>query len=399
MNVPILRIPFDESAKETISKGVLEVLDSGHLTMGRFTREFEERFAELVGVRYAVATNSCTSALEIILRSLGISGKNVIVPTNTFLATALAVMESGNRVVLADSNTATLCLDADDLERRTDAETAAVMLVHVGGIVTPEIGRIRDFCQSRGLYLIEDCAHAHGCAVDGMNAGSLGVAGAFSFFPTKVLVTGEGGMITTDDEGVYTEALKIRNHGKDPALGGRMSTMGYNHRMHELTAVLGLQQVANAPEIFKERGRIAAAYDRQLDGITGLVPFRLPEGTRSTYYKYVVWLDEGVDRPEFKRKLKEQYGVSLTGEVYAEPCHTEPLWQSFSYCGAPLKNDRVPCTRWPSCGCDKDLGGFPGAEHACNRHVCLPLYPGLTDAEIDHVVSSIQAALETVSAG
>ena len=179
MEIPILRIPFTEEDREFIHRGLDEILDSGYLTMGRFTRQFEQQFSEFTGAAYAVAVSNGTAALEVTLHALGIEGQSVIVPTNTFLATAFAVIHSGNRVIFVDSDPGTLCLDVGDVRRRIDADTKAVILVHIGGVITPAYEGLKQLCDSHNLYLIEDCAHAHGSSIDGKPAGTLGVAGAF----------------------------------------------------------------------------------------------------------------------------------------------------------------------------------------------------------------------------
>lgn len=394
MNIPILKIPFSEDEKRFINRKINEVLDSGILTMGKYTQEFEELFCRFTGSRHAVATSNCTVALEIIIRSLGIEGKSIIIPTNTFMATAYAVMQSGNKVIFADSDRDTLSLYPEDLKKRIDPDTAAVILVHIGGVITPEYYEIRKICEDNNLHLIEDCAHAFGCSIDGRKAGVLGAAGAFSFFPTKVVTTGEGGMITTDDEDIYKNALMIRNHGKNPAMGNRMSQFGYNYRLSEITAVIGVQQMKKAAEIADGRKEIAGVYDRLLADNGHVRPLSIPSNTMSTYYKYIVFLPEGCDRSEVKRIMKEKYGVSLTGEVYADPCHTEPIWQKYTYCGKLRSNEhRVDCARWRDCGCETLQDGFPGATYFSKHHICLPLYPGMTEEECAYVVNSL---LETV---
>src|SRR3989338_3582048 len=166
-NVPILRIPFSDDDKEFITSKINEVLDSGVLTMGKYTQEFEELFSRFIGSRYAVATSNCTVALEIIIRALGIEGRSIIVPTNTFMATAYAVMQSGNKVVFADCDPKTFALYPDDLKKRIDPDTAAVILVYIGGVITPEYYEIKRICEKNNLYLIEDCAHAFGCSIGG----------------------------------------------------------------------------------------------------------------------------------------------------------------------------------------------------------------------------------------
>ncbi len=398
MNVPIIRIPFSEEDVGFIQNGVAEVLASGMLTMGKYTRQFEEAFAEFTGAQEAMACSNGTAAIELILRGLGIEGKSVIVPTNTFLATAYAAMHAGNRVIFADSDPETLSLDVDDVRRRLTDDTAAVMLVHIGGLITPAVYDLQRLCEERGIYLVEDCAHAQGCSIDGHQAGTLGVAGAFSFFPTKVVTTGEGGVVTTDDEGLAQQMRNIRNHGKDPAVGNRMSVFGHNFRLSELTAVVGVQQMRKAPALIEERRRVAAFYDETVPSVAGIRPVHLPANVSSTYYKYIAYLDEEYDRAQMKTTLKERYRVSLTGEVYADPCHTEPLWERYTYCGRLRKDGAVDCNRWPRCGCDRPQNGFPGAEYISRHHVCLPIYPGLTTAELEHVVWSLGETLKDVGA-
>jgi perosamine synthetase len=362
--------------------------------MGRYTAKFEEMFASFSNAKHAVSCSNGTSALELILRGLGIEGKSVIVPTNTFLATAYAVMHSGNKVIFADSDPDTLCLDPNSVEKQFTSDTAAVIGVHIGGIISPAIHDLTELCRSKGAYFIEDCAHAHGCTIEGRPAGTLGIAGGFSFFPTKVLVTGEGGMVTTNDDELASHIRMIRNHGKNPTVGNRMSEFGHNYRMNEFAALLGVQQMMKAEEIIQDRRRVAAFYDAALAQADGIRPLSLPSNVYSTYYKYVAYLDEGIDRTAFKAALKERFKVSLTGEVYADLCHTEPLWKEFSYCGSRLtQQGPASCTRWPQCACRTPQDGFPGAEYISRNHVCLPVYPGLTQEQLEHVVSSINTVL------
>jgi dTDP-4-amino-4,6-dideoxygalactose transaminase len=390
--VPILRIPFSSEDKELIASSIAQVLSSGILTMGPRTAEFEEKFAAYVGAKYCVATSNGTSALEVILRALGIRAKSVVVPTNTFLATALAVIHSGNRVIFADADPETLCLDPEDLRRRIRDDTAAVIIVHVGGIITPALREIQHVCAEFGIPLIEDCAHAHGCDIDGSFAGTLGVAGAFSFFPTKVLVMGEGGAITTNDQELQRRARIICNQGKDPDLQNHISELGHNFRMSEISAVLGIQQLDRADALVRERRRIAARYDELLGASEWFKPVRVSKGVRSSYYKYVTYLPDGCNREKLKRLLKERYRVSLTGEVYADPCHAEPIWQRYTLCGAERASESQRCVCWPACAVDMPTSDFPGAARLSASHVCLPVYPGLTNDDVAWVVQALTEA-------
>jgi len=392
--VPIIRIPFGESDVQTLHEGWVRVMESGFLTLGSYTSRFEEMFREFTGAKYAVAVSSGTSALEVIIRSLGIEGRSIIVPTNTFLASALAVAHAGNKVIFADSDPETMGLDAGDVARKIDDDTAAVMAVHIGGIISPAIDDIRDLCARRGIHLIEDCAHAHGSTLQGRHAGLLGIAGGFSFFPTKTLTTGEGGMIITDNEAVYRSASMLRNQGKNPNLGNKISEMGHNWRISEFTAVLGVQQMEKAPEILADRGRIADFYNAAFQEFQGIGPISLPPGTTSSHYKYIAYLDPAYDRGEVKRVMREKYAVSLPGEVYTDLCHNEPIWDAHTYCGKRrTESGQIQCNRWPQCGCGTRQESFPGAEHLSKHHVCLPMYPGLDHEDLEHVVESLDRTL------
>jgi dTDP-4-amino-4,6-dideoxygalactose transaminase len=391
--VPILRVPFSADDKRFITEHIEQVLDSGMLSMGPKTRAFEAGFASLVGTSHCVATSNGTSAIEIILRALEITDSSVIVPTNTFFATALAVLNSGNRVVFVDSDPLTMAIDPMDLRRKIRDDTAAVILVHIGGVVTPAVGEIARICDNNDLDLIEDCAHAHGSGIHGVSAGGIGVAGAFSFFPTKVMTTGEGGTITTDDSDLYERALIIRNQGKVPELGNHIGEIGNNYRLSEITAVLGIEQVNRADRIIAERRHIASLYDKALDTVDGITSLPLPEGSVSGYYKYIAYLSDGIDRASVKKRLQSQYEISLTGEVYADLCHREPVWENYGYCGRLRPEPGAPCPGLPACGCDQVQEGFPGAEYISERHVCLPLYPGLTEDDVAWVAQALDAVL------
>ena len=399
MKVPIIRIPFPERELDVIKSGVESVLRSGVLTSGRYTEEFESLLCGFTGAANAVACNSGTAAIELIVRGLGVEGRDVVVPTNTFMATALGPMHAGNRVVFADSDPKTLSLDVEDVRRRITPATAAVITVHVGGIVSPSVHELKALCDERSIYLIEDAAHAHGSSVDGQQAGTIGVAGAFSFFPTKVLTTGEGGAVVTDDDALAERMRMIRDQGKDPSLGGRIAELGHNYRMSELTAVMGVEQMHRARIIIDERRAIAALYDQALEGMEGFGRLVIPESVFSTYYKYVGYLDEGTDRAALKARMREKYEVALTGEVYADLCHAEPVWERRTYCGTSRDKAGDVCARWPACGCGEQQRGFRGAEYIAQHHVCLPLYPGISEDDVDHVVASLRKSLVEVREG
>lgn len=397
MDVPVLDIPFSDAERDFIRDGIDEILDSGFLTMGEKTETFETSFQEFAGTSHAVACDSGTSALELILRGLDIEEEEVIVPTNTFMATAHAAMNTNNRVMFVDSDPETLSIDPASLSEQISDDTAAVILVHIGGIISEDVDEIQAICENHGAALIEDCAHAHGSEIDGVQAGSLGVAGAFSFFPTKVLTTGEGGVAVTADQELAERMRMIRNHGKNPELQDRISEPGGNYRMSEFQALIGVQQLRSAEERIRERQQIAAYYDEHVPDIPGIEPLSLPDNVTSTYYKYVVYLDESIDRSELK-SLMADHDVSLTGEVYENLCHDAPIWDDYTYCGKQRPDGSGPgdtpaCSQWPDCNCDSLQESFPGARYISEHHACLPVYPGLSEAQLEHVIESLKHSM------
>jgi len=367
--IPAARVVIPEDDRRAILARIDEALRSGVLTLGENGRAFEVSFARTVGTRFAVAVQSGTSALEIVLRALDVEERGVVVPTNTFFATAAAVIHAGGRPQFADVERTAMGLSVETVAAAVSSQTVAVIVVHIAGTVSPETPKIAAFCRDRGLVLIEDAAHAHGSGLDGRMAGTFGTAAAFSFYPTKVITAGEGGMIVTDDEAIYQHALQYRDQGKESFLTNLHVRMGYNWRLSELHAAVGLSQLNRLDEFVAERRRVAAAYTKRLAGVDGLQLLVPPDCAQPNFYKYVALLDRDVDRRALKRTLKERFQVSLSGEVYEIPCHHQPVFK-----------------QWAE-------GAFPVAEDVCSRHVCLPIYPGMTETEIEQVVGALRQTL------
>ena len=372
MRIPAAKIYFPEEDRKELLKQIDEILESGQLTLGKYTKEFEERFAEYVGTKYAIAVNSGTSALEIPLRALDVKGHSVIVPTNTFFATPASVIHAGGKVIFADV-TENLCIDPESVNEIIREDTRGIIVVHIGGIVPPQIEEIQEICEDHGLFLIEDAAHAHGSTLEGKKAGCFGDAAAFSFYPTKVMTSGEGGIITTNDKKIYERALVFRDQGKAGFYGNVHTEMGYNWRMSEIHAAIGLSQFARLEEFIGDRRKIAKIYDEELKKNDRVTPIMIPPNVESNYYKYVGILNEGIDRAIIKKELKEKYDVGLSGEVYELPCHLQPIF--------------------------KDLygfkeGDFPVAEDVCKRQICLPVFATMTEEQAKYVIDSLKEVLK-----
>jgi len=359
--VPAARIQFLPEDRAWISERLEEILASGQLTLGKYGTQFERKFADLCGCRHAIAVNSGTSALEIILRVLGVGGKEVLVPTNTFFATAAAVIHAGGRPALIDMDPESFGIRPEDIEKRLTPKTVGVIVVHIGGIVSCRILELRDLCQKKGIWLVEDAAHGHGSSYDGIRAGAFGIASAFSFYPTKVMTSAEGGMILTGDDHIAEEARIYRDQGKASFTQNAHIRMGYNWRMSEPHAVIGLRHLERLFEMIADRQRVARVYDQSLKEFRNLSPLEIPAGGVCNYYKYVAVLKGKADRKALKTLLRDRYGVSLSGEVYEEPLHKQPVFREYA------------------------SGPLPVSEDYCARHICLPIFSGMKEEEAQQV--------------
>ena len=363
--VPPARVVFPAEDRAEVARMVDEALRTGALTLGANTREFEDAFAAAHLSPYAVAVTSGTAAIEIVLRALDVDRRDVVVPANTFAATAFAVIAAGARPVFADVDATTMALSVETVSAALTPTTAAVVIVHIGGLVSPDTPALRELCDERGIVLVEDAAHAHGSTLDSRPAGSFGVAGTFSFYPTKVITSGEGGMIVTTDERLRDKALALRDQGK-ASFGANLHThLGYAWRMSEVHAAIGLVHLRRLPEFLAVRTGVAARYDEALRDSPVVTPLAMPPASRGNYYKYVAMLADDVDRAEFKAELAERFGVRLSGEVYETPLHHQPVF-----------------AKWAD-------GTLPVAERVCARHVCLPVHSDMTEAEVAQVVSAL----------
>lgn len=371
--VPPARVVFSEEDRRRALELIDSALLSGILTIGPITTQFEDAFAAAHGGGHAIGTNSGTSALEIILRSIGVEGSDVVVPANTFYATAAAVLHAGGRPRFADIDPASLSMSEKTLEAALTPGVSAVVHVHIGGTISPEIDGIRRLCEARGLSLIEDAAHAHGSRLAGKPAGSWSRAAAFSFYPTKVVASAEGGLILTKEPELRDEARVYRDQGKASFFEGGHVRLGSAWRMSELQAAVALVHLGRLDEFIEVRRTVAARYDEGLRDCPGITTLALPPGSDSNYYKYIAVLDEGIDRGAFKSRLREEHSVGLSGEVYATPLHLEPVFKGL--CDTPL----------------------PAAEDLCARHVCLPVHSDMTSAEVDQVVDGVRSVLSDQS--
>ncbi|HEX6352617.1 DegT/DnrJ/EryC1/StrS family aminotransferase [Actinophytocola sp.] len=369
--VPAARIVFDPAARVEITDRIDRALASGALTLGSYGRRLEELAEPWTG-RATAAVSSGSSALEIAFRIVGVTGRTVLVPVNTFFATAASAVRAGATVDFVDMEPDGLGMDpvALDVALSTRDDVAAVVPVHIAGVVSPALRDVLDTCASRGITVIEDAAHAIGSTLDGRPAGAFGRLAAFSLYPTKVVTSGEGGLLACAEGADLEDARRYRDQGKLSFETNVHGSLGSNWRMSEPHAAIGIAHLERLDQMLDERRRLAAWYDEHLPSVPRVRPHPVPDGVRTNYYKYVALLDTDVSRPELKRRLRERYRVALAGEVYDTLLSEQPYFAD-AFAG------RV----------------FEHASRFARHHICLPLFNGMTERQQQTVVDALRAEL------
>jgi perosamine synthetase len=363
---PVRPFYFDMTDEDIarFTQGAAQILRSGTLILGEHTRRFEQAFAAYVGVKHAISVNTGSTALEILLRLQGVERRTVLVPTNTNFATVAAVLRAGGRVRYLDMESATfaptLAMVQAAVEGGTpngEAPIAGVLWVHIGGIVSADFPAVVQYCRQRGPFVLEDAAHAHGSVLGGVPAGNLADGAAFSFFPTKVMTTCEGGMITTNSDEQDYLARSFRNQGKRGMdYGGLHHDFGNSSRMTELQALLGSIQLEKLPQMLKRRAAAARAITRELDR-AGISYCSTAHMDAASHYKLIVHLPEGASVERVRTSLAAD-GVIPGGGVYELPCHRQPVFAGVG-----------------------GNGPLPEADKWCPNHLCPPLTSGMTEED------------------
>ena len=377
MLVPLADLDFGEGE----SQAVLEVLNSRWLTMGAVTQEFESQFAEMAGVKHALAVSNGTAALHLACLVLGIGpGDEVILPSLTFVATANAVLYTGAEVRFADIiGPQELNISPDSILKQITPRTKALILMHYGGYPCrmPEILEIAD---RYNLALIEDAAHAPGARLEGRALGTWGDVGCFSFFSNKNLATGEGGMLVTQRDDLAERARLLRSHGmtsltwdryKGHAYSYDVVDLGYNYRIDEMRSALGLVQLSKLDKNNKRRKDITQTYWGALHGSRLGLPFReyaAQPVNSGSYHIFPVLLPEGVRRKDFMDSLRL---AGIQTSIHYPPIH------QFSYHRQFVSGVALPRT-----------------ERVAEREVTLPLYSSMSDSQVDLVLRAVKVALE-----
>jgi dTDP-4-amino-4,6-dideoxygalactose transaminase len=361
MSVPLIDLTIQhQKLQPEINRAIQGIFDRADFILGQDISRFEEEFASYCGAKYAVGVDSGLSALELSLRAYGVGpGDEVIVPTHTFTATVAAITFTGAKPVFVDADPATFNIDVTKIEAAITPRTKAILPVHLYGLPA-DMNMILGIAEKHGLVVIEDACQAHGAKYRGMMTGSMGNAAAFSFYPTKNLgACGDGGIVTTNNEKVADAVRAMRNCGQ--RVKNVHELRPTNHRLDTIQAAILRVKLPHLDQWVEARRRLAALYDKLLAGSPVVTPVE-PPGYQHVYHLYVI---RSQNRDALQAHLKER-GVG-TAIHYPTPVHLQPFL---------AKNGYIP-------------GQFPVAEKICSEILSLPLYPELTEEQVEFVASEI----------
>jgi perosamine synthetase len=365
----LVPMSFPDITEEDV-QAVAEVVRSGQLALGPKTEEFEHLITEYVGVKHAVAVSSGTTALHLIVKSLGIGpGDEVLVPSFTFVASANVILYEGATPVFVDIEPDTYNLDPEDLKKKITPRTKAIMVVDVFGHPA-EWDEILRIAERYNLRVIDDSCEAIGAEYKGKKLGQFGDAAAFAFYPNKQITTGEGGVIVTNSEEFARLCRSLRNQGRGE-MGAWLEheRLGYNYRMTEMSAALGISQLKRIEVLLAKRERVAQMYTERLSKLGLVRPPVVRPYVRMSWFVYVITLAEGLHRDPVMKALEEK-GIPSRG--YFSPVHLQPYIRK-------LLGTRE--------------GMLPITESVAQRTVALPFHSNLSSAEIDLVVEALGECL------
>ena len=368
-----------DSDKDWILEKYREILDTRGLIQGKYVSQFEEEVRKYVGTKHAIAVSSCGVGLEITLRATGITGRKFIVPTQTYPASVSCIIRSGNIPIVADVDERTQCLSLDIIKQNMSDDVCGVVHVHMTGLITPEMSDIKEYCEDNGLFLLTDDAHSFGSQLYDINkdhkmsAGDIGNVGVFSFYPSKIITTAEGGMITTNDDELADKLRILRSHGvvgNDVEVDGldygvRCEIPSSNYRMTEFNAVLGLSQIKHIDEWINRRNEISELYRKNLEDVEWLTLPPYYKSISQTWWQYIVKLDDNIDRTNFIKKLMDK-GIP-TANAYWPACHQQKVFESYV-----------------------SESGCPTSDKFLESHFSLPMYVELTDTQVNEICDIVR---------
>ena len=358
---------FPPEEQQWIGSELSEILNQ-QLAMGPRVAKFERDFAAYCGQPHGIAFPSCTSAMEAALRALGVgAGDEVLVPVETFIATGMVVSLVRARPVFTEIEDQTFSMDFGDAWNRVTDKTKGAIVVHFGGFVSPGLIDFVERMNATGRFVIEDAAHAPGAALNGRLAGGFGDAGCFSFYPTKIITTGEGGMLVTGRKDIASMARSLQNRGRDmDNRDERYILPGRNNRFTEIAATMGLSQLRCLPNFLEQRRRVAEVYDELLLRSELFVPLLADKSSQPSYWRYTAKPTVNLDRVSLRDRLAEDK-ISIDW-AYDPPLHLQPVYRELL---------------------GTQPGMLPKSEEILSRHICLPMHARMRDIDAEYVVERL----------
>ena len=374
--IPTAKPIIDNEELEAVKK----VLESGMLAEGKVSRDFEKQFADYVGTKFATVTSNGTTALSTVLEALDLQpGDEVITTPFTFIASANSIAMIGAVPIFVDVKYDTYNIDPALIEEAITKKTRAIMPVHIFGMPC-EMDHIMEIAEKHDLSVIEDACQAHGATLNERMVGSIGHVGTFSFYATKNMMTGEGGMITTNDEALLERCLMIKNHGRGPEGGYNHHRIGYNNRMLDFVAALGRVQLGRMPEVVRKRQEIAKRYDEFFLDYANVMPQVPLAGMKSGFHVYAPRFLER-NRDDIIQQLRNAKIGART--VYALPCHKQRTYENI------FRWRWSRCVKYP----DYSSLSLPNSEAIGDTHIDLPVHPGVTDDNLVHIFETLRQIL------
>jgi perosamine synthetase len=317
--------PYFFKQENNILKKIKHILTSGNLAQGPNVKKLETKISKIFNSKYAIAVNSGGTALEICLEAFSIKGKEVLVPTQTFIASANAVVRAGGIPVFCDIDPKTGCIDIDDAKKRINKKTAGIIFVYMFGIVPESVIKLKKICKNKNIFLLEDAAHGHGGSVGKYTVGTIGDAACFSFYATKILTCGEGGIITTNNLNLKKKCTSIMNHGRSP-YNPLFIYSGNNFRLTEIQAVILLSQLRYLKKILLHRNKIAKIYQKYLINSLFYTQLVLDKGSKNTFWRYPLYLSKKISRSSLQTLCAKKHNFRVTW-MYDPLCHQQPVFK------------------------------------------------------------------------
>lgn len=368
--IPLFKMYTDENDVKAVTKVIRR---GSYWAIGPEVEDFEKRIAKFLGVKYALAFNSGTSAIHAMLLAVGIENKEVIVPSFTFIATVNPVLLAGGIPIFTETETETYGLDIKDIEHRINPETKAIMAFHYGGFPSRDIKKLRILANKKKILLLEDACQSLGASINGKKVGTFGDVACFSLCQSKIISTGEGGLLVTDNERIYNKAKLLRSHGRVELATDYFSTTkeshyiraGYNFRMPSMNAALGISQLKKINFLANRRRKLAYQLSQALKPIKQIKTMQEAKGHFSVYQMFTIELPSQEIRDKLQKHLEKK---GIMSKVYFNPIHLMKIYQER----------------------DNERGDLPATEALAQKVLTIPLYPSMNDFELNYLIKSIK---------